>query len=146
MPSTTKKGMWTDEALELTMDVVENGTYSLWRARRAWNIPMSSIFYHLNGKTKSKKMGPKGVPTEEEDVAVIAWTLTMEGCGLLISKQQLNMQVAKLTQTRATPFWDGIPSNSWWHWFKHRHPKVNIIHIGGLQSTRADTQLLQLFL
>ncbi len=104
--------MWTDEALELAMDVVENGTYSLWRAKRAWNIPMSSISYHLNGKTISKKMGPRGVPTEEEDVAMIAWTLTMEKCGLFISQQQQKMQGAKLTQTKATPFQNGMPSNS----------------------------------
>jgi hypothetical protein len=29
MPSTTIRDMWTDETLELTMDVIENGTYSL---------------------------------------------------------------------------------------------------------------------
>jgi hypothetical protein len=72
MPSTTKRGMWTNEALDLTMDVVENGTYSLWRANRAWNIPMSSIYDHLNGNTRSKKMRPGGVLIEEEDVAMIA--------------------------------------------------------------------------
>ncbi len=44
VPLTTKRGMWIDEALELTMDVVENETYSLQRASRAWNILMSSIF------------------------------------------------------------------------------------------------------
>jgi hypothetical protein len=42
------------------MDVVENGTYSLWRTNKAWNIPMTSIFDHLNGKTKSRKMRPRG--------------------------------------------------------------------------------------
>jgi len=36
------------------------------------------------------------------------------------------MKVVELTPTRATPFQDGIPNNSWWYWFKHRHPKVNI--------------------
>jgi hypothetical protein len=40
MPLTTKKGMWTDKALELTMDAIENGTYSLWKASKARNIPM----------------------------------------------------------------------------------------------------------
>jgi hypothetical protein len=85
VPSTTKEGMWTYEALELTMDVVENGTYSLRRASRAWNIPMSYILDHLNGKTRSRKMGPKGVLTEEKDVVVIAWTLAMGECGSSIS-------------------------------------------------------------
>ncbi len=44
--------MWTYEALELTMDAIENGTYSLERVSKAWNILMSSISDHLNGKTK----------------------------------------------------------------------------------------------
>jgi hypothetical protein len=69
--------MWTNEALEVTMDVVERGTHSLRRANRSWNIPMSSFFDHLNGKTRSKKMGIRGVLIEEKDVIVIAWTLTM---------------------------------------------------------------------
>ncbi len=58
MLSTTRRGMWTYEALELAMDVVENGTYSLQKASRAWNIPTSSISDHLNGKPISRKMGP----------------------------------------------------------------------------------------
>jgi hypothetical protein len=45
---------------------------------------MSSFFYHLNGKTKSKKMGPKGVLTKKEDAVMIAWTLAMQKCALSI--------------------------------------------------------------
>jgi len=59
MPSTTKKGMWIDEALELTMDVVENGTYSLQKVSRAWNIPMNSISNHLNEKLNKGRWGQK---------------------------------------------------------------------------------------
>jgi hypothetical protein len=63
--------MWTNEALEATMDVVERATHSLRRASKSWNIPMNSTTNHLNGKTRSRKMGPKGVLTKEEDVVVI---------------------------------------------------------------------------
>jgi hypothetical protein len=52
MPSKTKRGMWTNEMLEATMDVVERGACSLKRANGSWNIPMSSLVDHLNGKTK----------------------------------------------------------------------------------------------
>jgi len=61
MPSITKRGMWIDETLELEMDAIENGTFSLRRANKAWNIPMGSIFNQLNGKTRSRKMGLRGV-------------------------------------------------------------------------------------
>ncbi len=53
--------MWTNETLKATMDVVEKGTHSLRRVNRLWNIPMSSLIDHLNGKTKSRKMGLKGM-------------------------------------------------------------------------------------
>jgi hypothetical protein len=53
--------MWTNETLKATMDVVERGTHSLRRVNRLWNIPMNSLIDHLNGKTKSRKMGLKGM-------------------------------------------------------------------------------------
>jgi len=52
----TERSMWIDEMLEVAMDVVEKGTHSLRRANKSWNIPMSSIVDHLNGKTISEKM------------------------------------------------------------------------------------------
>jgi hypothetical protein len=64
-PSTTRRGMWMDETLKTTMDVVERGTHSLRRPNRSWNIRMSSIFNHLNGKIRSRKMGLRRVLTKE---------------------------------------------------------------------------------
>jgi len=107
--------MWIDETLELRMDAIENGTFSIRMANKVWNIPMGSIFNHLNGKTKSRKMGLGGVLTKKKDAIVIAWTLVMDECGLSISLQQLKMKVAKLTQTKVIPFQNGIPGNSWWY-------------------------------
>jgi hypothetical protein len=78
MPSTTRKNMWTNEALKITMDVVERGT-------------------HLNGKTRSRNMGLGGVLTKVEDSIMITWTLAMQECGLSISLQQFKMEVAELT-------------------------------------------------
>jgi hypothetical protein len=60
-------------------------------------------------------MGLGVVPTKEEDVLVIAWTLIMGGCGLSISLQQLKTKVAKLTQIRATTFRNQILCNNWWY-------------------------------
>jgi hypothetical protein len=41
----------------------------------------TSIFDHMNGKTKSKKMKPRNALIKEEDAIVITWTLVMGGCG-----------------------------------------------------------------
>ncbi len=98
-----RKGIWTNETLEETMDVIER-THSIKRFSKSWNIPLSFLVDHLNGKTKSNKMAPRGVLTKEEDVVMITWTLTMQECGLSISLQQLKMKIIELTQTITTPF------------------------------------------
>jgi hypothetical protein len=70
----TIKGMWTNETLEETMDVIEKWTHSVRRASKSWNIPMNSLVEHLNGKNRSRKKGLGGVLTKEEDVIMITWT------------------------------------------------------------------------
>jgi hypothetical protein len=95
--SKIKKGIWTNEVLEETMDVIERRTRSVRKVSKSWNIPLSSLVDHLNGKTKSNKMAPRGVLTKEEDVVMITWTILMQECGLSISLQQLKMKIAELT-------------------------------------------------
>jgi hypothetical protein len=53
--------MWTYDAVKTTMDVVEKGMHSLRKAIRTWNILTSSLFNYLNGKTRFREMGPRGV-------------------------------------------------------------------------------------
>jgi hypothetical protein len=45
----------------------------------SWNIPISSIFTHLNEKKRCRNIGLTIVLIEEEDVtfSLIVWTLTM---------------------------------------------------------------------
>jgi len=80
MPSKTKRGMWTNEVSKVTMDVIERGTHSQRRPCKSWKIPMSSLVDHLNGKTTSKKMGPKCVLIKEQNVILIKWTLDIQEC------------------------------------------------------------------
>jgi hypothetical protein len=41
----------------------------------------------MNGKTRSRKMGPTSVLMEEENKAIVEWTLTMQERGLSITIQ-----------------------------------------------------------
>jgi hypothetical protein len=108
------------------MDVIERRTHSQRRPYKSWKIPMSSLVDHLNGKIKSNKMGPKRVLIKEEDAILIKWTLDMQECGLSISLQQLKMKVAKLTQTKDTPFQSMEYQTLASGWFKQKHLKLNI--------------------
>lgn len=47
--------------------VVERGHTYLKKASKYYNIMLTSLSYHLNGRTKSKKMNPQGVLIEQKD-------------------------------------------------------------------------------
>jgi len=112
MPPKTKRGMWTDEMPEVVIYLVKRRTHSLRKVSKSWD--MSSIIDHLNRKTRSKKMGSKGVLIEEKKCCNDEVDLRHARMWLSISLEQLKMKVTKLTQTKDTPFRNGILGNSWW--------------------------------
>ncbi len=119
------RGKWTNEALEEAMDAIENGTNSLRKASRHQNIPLTSLFNHLYGKTRSRKLGLVSVLIVEKNQIMVVWVLSMQEIGLSIGLQQLKMKVTKLTQTRPTPFGGRVPRSFWWYWFKKRHHELD---------------------
>lgn len=68
-----------NEALEIEMDVIEK-RHVLKKVSGSWNIFLSSLSNHLNDKTRSKNMRPKGVLIEKENVVMIMGTLVMQEC------------------------------------------------------------------
>jgi hypothetical protein len=67
---------------------------------------------------------------------MIVWTLVMQDYGLSINLQKPKMKVIELTQTKATPFQNGIPRNSLWYWFKCRPLELNIQQVEILEVCR----------
>jgi hypothetical protein len=63
--------------LEEAMDAMENQTIFFRRASKQWNILLTSLSNHLYGKTRTRKLGPIGILTLEEDQVVVAWVLSM---------------------------------------------------------------------
>jgi hypothetical protein len=82
-PSCVGRGKWTIEQLKNAMDIMERGITFLRGVNNFFNIPPTSLFDHLNGKSKSKKVGLLSVLIEEEEV-VVHWILEMEAYGLSI--------------------------------------------------------------
>lgn len=62
-----KRNTWTNQQLEDTINVVESGHTYLRKASIYYNILLTSLSYHLNGRTRSKKVSPQGVLTEQKD-------------------------------------------------------------------------------
>ncbi len=53
------------------------------------------------------------------------------------------MKVAKLTQTKPTPFQGGVPKTSWWYWFKRTHLELNICQAEGLDISQTQRLTIQ---
>ncbi len=83
-------------------------------------------------------MGPIGVLLEREDAAVMAWTLTMQKFGFNVTLHQLKLKITKITQTRLTPFKDGVLIDSWWCWFQNKHPNLTIKQVEGLNVNKTQ--------
>jgi len=73
--------VWTPSPLE----AMENGFTSLRKANQTWNIFFTSLSYHLIGKTRSRKHGPLGVSTHEEDLTIVGWIFNMQNYELSIT-------------------------------------------------------------
>jgi succinate dehydrogenase flavin-adding protein (antitoxin of CptAB toxin-antitoxin module) len=73
---------------------------------------MISFLDHLYRKTRSQKHKHVRVLMNEEDATIITWILAMQKCGLL---HQLKLKVVELTQSRPTPFWNGVLKNNRWY-------------------------------
>jgi hypothetical protein len=57
--------------LEEAMFVIEKGTISMKKTSRHQNIPLTSLFNHLYGKTRSIKARPIGILIVEQDQVVV---------------------------------------------------------------------------
>jgi hypothetical protein len=73
------------------MDVVERRLLSLIKANKFWHISITSLFRSLKWKGRSRKQGPQGVLTNQEDETHFAWSLGMQECRLLITLHKLKI-------------------------------------------------------
>jgi hypothetical protein len=67
------------------MDIVESGHTSLRKDNKYQNISFTSLLNHLNGRTKSRKVGPQGVLIELQDGVIVSWVLNIQKVGLFIT-------------------------------------------------------------
>ena len=112
------------------MEAIDNG-HKYSKVSAHYGIPKSSIRDHMNGRTKTRKMGPKGVLSEEEEIALCTYIEDMAECGLPLIPSQIKIKVGQMTQGRMTSFKNGIPGASWWKWFRRRHPELSMRTLQG---------------
>jgi hypothetical protein len=99
------------------MDVVEKRTNYLMRANRSWNIPLSSLFNHLNGKKNLGSLGQKVcLQNDDMDISYVRmW---------IVHKPTIAKDEGCITHTNkgyTILRWD--MKHIWWYWFRHKHSK-----------------------
>jgi hypothetical protein len=131
-----KRGAWTNKALKAALDALDDG-HKMAEVSKHYKIPRTSLRDHANGKTKCRKYGAKGVLTKEEEKYLCQYLEEMVRWGHALTPTQLRVKVAQLTQTRPTPFTNGMPGISWLKWFRKRHPEFTLRQPQGLEMKRA---------
>ena len=94
---TTKKktGNWSTASLKSTIRVVDNG-YKLREVAQHFDIPVSSLSDHVNGRTLSRKPGPGGVLSMEEESLLVEYMFKMATLGYPLTLGQLKLKVAMI--------------------------------------------------
>ena len=131
-----KQGLWSNDDLQQALATFDDGV-SMRKAAVTYNIPYSTFREWCYGIRTSRKKGPPSVlkPAEEEEL--VAYLIQMCDRGFGLSPTALRMKVYEITQSRWTPFRNGILGNGWMRWWKRRHPKLTLRVSQALESARA---------
>ena len=97
----------------------------MYSCKLLWHIQNFLIrSYTWQNKNKNKETRPALVLKQEEEQSLESYMIKMADYGHSLTTEELRLKVALLTQEKVTPFKDGIPGNSWFIWFKKRHPNL----------------------
>jgi hypothetical protein len=131
-----RTGLWTDDQLRDALNAVDDGM-SMRKAANAFKIPYSSFREWCHGIRRTRKKGPPTVLSTEEEEELVKYLIEMCDRGYGLSPTALRMKVYEITQSRWTPFRNGIPGNGWMRWWKRRHPDLTLRVSQALESARA---------
>jgi len=98
---------------------------SIREAGRSNGIPSSSLRGHLYGTTIHRKRSKVGVLTDAKEGELVEYLIKMQNLGYPLTIGQLRKKVGILTQTRVTPFTNGVLGPKWVKFSKSTPRVVN---------------------
>jgi hypothetical protein len=116
---------YTKAQLQHAVAEIQRGALNIYRAHKLYQIPKTTLFYHVNG-TRGQKSQSQGRPTciSREDERKLAEGLkTMEQWGFGLSRAEVLGLVGEFVTSSKikTPFKNNIPGDEWFSSFKQRH-------------------------
>jgi len=133
-----KNSNWSSEQLQEAIKDIDDGVL-LETDAREYGISITTFKGHIYGKTLSRKRGKKGVLNDEEEGRIVKYLTDMQECGFPLHMGQLCAKVHEFTQSRITPFKDGIPERGWVRSFLDRHLELFLRKAQPLEQNRART-------
>jgi hypothetical protein len=118
-----KNGNWSTKNLEEALNNINEGM-SIQLATKLARIPALSVRDHYTGKTRGRKRGPAGILTTKEEEDLKLYLLKLHNLGHPLTRNQVKLTMARVTQSRPTPFKNGILGNRWMRWFLNRNPEL----------------------
>ena len=131
-----KRGLSSNEAIRLAFVALVNG-HKYSEVCKTYGIRKSSLRDHYVRVRKSRKIRPKAVLTMEEEDMHIQYLEEMVKISCPLNIAQLKLKVAEITQTRKTPFTNGMLGKSWIKWFREKHPFLVLRSPEALDMNRA---------
>lgn len=132
---------YSSEAVEKALQSVREGSSSLRQASKDFGIPFTTLQQKHTGvypvKTRS---GPSSVFTEQEEKALVQYTLARSRQGFPITRSQLLDAAQELVTKlgKETPFVDNRPSKHWYKSFLSRNPELTEKLSQSLTKRRAN--------
>lgn len=111
-----KNAFWTDADMTAALEEHQQGC-SMHQATLHHHIPYSTFWNWCCGVTKQRKRGIHNVLNDNEEVELVQYVLEMSNRGLGLSPMDLKIKVYEMTNTRSTPFKDGILGDGPLRWF-----------------------------
>lgn len=120
------KEKYTQQQLICAIQEVKNGS-TQFAAAKKYNIPRSTLYNKISGKTlMGKKSGPGTVLSSEEEIIIKKWMFALGERGFPVTKDQLlrSIQLYLNISKRKTIFTNNFPGRKWFDLFLVRHPTI----------------------
>ena len=117
---------YSPEALQAAVKAVKEDGMSRSAAARRFDIPPSTLFYHISGEYSKVGAGAPTIlsPVEEREIVITLQVLQEIGFGM--TKELVGVVIhdyLKDQPTRPNPFQHGVPGKDWWRLFLKRWEK-----------------------
>ena len=109
----------------MAIEAIDMG-HSYIEVNAKYGILKSSLTEHMIGKTRIRKMGPKGVLLDEEHRSLCEYIEEMANSMVPLIPTQVKTKVEQMIQSRLISFKNEILGKSWMLWFRHRHLELTL--------------------